>query len=91
MLLVISYDIADDARRQRVSSTLLDYGVRVQYSVFECHLNRMQQEQLLMRLNKIIDPARDSVRAYRLCEICRERATVAGKGTLTQDPDYYVI
>jgi len=38
MLYVISYDIPDDERRLKVAKILLDFGRRVQYSVFEAHL-----------------------------------------------------
>jgi CRISPR/Cas system-associated endoribonuclease Cas2 len=37
-LIVVSYDIPDDRRRLRLAHALKDFGVRVQYSVFECHL-----------------------------------------------------
>jgi CRISPR-associated endonuclease Cas2 len=46
MLYVVSYDIADDARRVRVHATLRNYGTRVQYSVFECDLEPGQVEEL---------------------------------------------
>ncbi len=39
MLTVIAYDIAEDRRRTQVSTLLEDYGVRVNYSVFECELS----------------------------------------------------
>jgi CRISPR-associated protein Cas2 len=39
---VVSYDITDDKRRVRMAKTLLGYGQRVQYSVFEAHLTQRQ-------------------------------------------------
>jgi CRISPR-associated protein Cas2 len=39
-LYVISYDIPDDKRRKKIADLLEGYGQRVQYSVFECQLNR---------------------------------------------------
>jgi CRISPR-associated protein Cas2 len=38
MFYVVSYDIPEDRKRDRASKTLLDFGARVQYSVFECIL-----------------------------------------------------
>jgi hypothetical protein len=38
MQYVVCYDIADDARRSRVSNCLLDFGTRVQESVFVANL-----------------------------------------------------
>jgi CRISPR-associated protein Cas2 len=40
MHFVIAYDIEQDRRRNKVMSALKDYGLRVQYSVFECDLDR---------------------------------------------------
>ena len=39
MQYVICYDIADDGRRGRVASTLLDFGTRVEESVFVAQLD----------------------------------------------------
>lgn len=39
MLYTISYDIPDDKRRLKIAKILLDYGPRVQYSVFEAQLD----------------------------------------------------
>ena len=39
---VISYDIPDDRRRNQLAKVLKGFGTRVQYSVFEAHLNRTQ-------------------------------------------------
>jgi len=36
MLYLITYDIADDRRREDVATLLSGYGPRVQLSVFEC-------------------------------------------------------
>ena len=61
MLYVISYDIPDDERRLKVAKILLDFGRRVQYSVFEAHLDWSSLENLKERLQKVISQAEDSV------------------------------
>ncbi len=38
MFCIVSYDLPDDGRRLKLSKILLDFGDRVQYSVFECIL-----------------------------------------------------
>lgn len=43
MLYVVSYDIPDDKRRTRVHSALTGFGTWVQFSVFECFLDRKQR------------------------------------------------
>lgn len=43
---VISYDISNDRRRNKIAKILLDYGRRVQYSVFECEMNQKSFKEL---------------------------------------------
>lgn len=62
-LRVIVYDIADDRRRRKVASVLVDQAVRVQESVFEARLTNRQVEALLLSLRTLISTD-DSVRVY---------------------------
>ena len=77
---VITYDIRDDKRRLRVARLLARYGDRVQYSVFEAQLSPGEWRRLRQRLLRQMDEAEDSVRVYRLCERCRARVEVLGRG-----------
>jgi CRISPR-associated protein Cas2 len=67
---VVAYDVADDRRRARLASTLEDYGVRVQYSVFECLIDDRRLEELRRRAAAILDPSEDRIAYYRLCPRC---------------------
>ena len=49
MFYVISYDIPDDRRRGQLAKVLKGFGTRVQYSVFEAHLNRTQYDDTQTR------------------------------------------
>jgi CRISPR-associated protein Cas2 len=49
-----------------VAKCCLDYGQRVQNSVFECNVDSAQWTVLKKRLLDIIDPAQDSLRFYHL-------------------------
>ncbi len=60
MLYVVSYDIPDDRRRTRVHSALTGFGTWVQYSVFECFLDRKQRVLLEARLLKEIHQRQDT-------------------------------
>jgi CRISPR-associated protein Cas2 len=91
MLYVISYDVADDVRRHRVSEALLDFGRRVQYSVFECELDEKGLAELRARVELAIDPLEDSCRWYRLCAGCRAEVRVMGKGEPFQDVGYLIV
>lgn len=76
---VVSYDISDDRRRNRVCKLLKDYGERVQYSVFECMLRPDDLKRLRERLKPLLVLKEDDVRFYRLCDTCRRKATVWGR------------
>ena len=71
MLVLVTFDVqvsgAGGARRLRqVAKACRDYGQRVQYSVFEIEVEPAQWVRLKERLQKIIDPAVDSLRFYHL-------------------------
>lgn len=89
MFYVISYDIIDDKKRAKVADTLLDFGKRVQYSVFECELTDVYLENLVRKLKKIISPE-DSIRIYSLCSQCSKSIRILGVGNITKD-EYVVI
>ncbi|MCX7723236.1 MAG: CRISPR-associated endonuclease Cas2 [Verrucomicrobiae bacterium] len=61
MLTLIAYDISDPRRLNRVARTCEDFGVRVQYSVFECHLEEHELAQLWAKLTSLIDPTQDRI------------------------------
>ena len=47
---VICYDLTDDRRRDRLAKTLLDYGKRIQHSVFVAHLDDELLERMMARV-----------------------------------------
>lgn len=67
---VIAYDISDDLRRSRMVKIIEKYGVRKNYSVFECMLTESQLEKLQEKIVKIINPAVDRIIFYPLCINC---------------------
>ena len=74
MYVVVSYDIHSDKRRTKVHEMLQNYGYRVQFSVFECDVNKRQFAELQRRLAELIDlEADDSVRYYELCASCQRK------------------
>jgi CRISPR-associated protein Cas2 len=90
MFYVVSYDISDDRRRNEVHDTLKNYGTRVQFSVFECHLEPAQLRELQTRLRALVVSKEDNLRYYRLCRDCLEQTVVVGERPLTTDPDYWI-
>ena len=71
MMVLVTYDVATSElggsrRLRQVAKTCVNYGVRVQKSVFECSLDPAQWEFLKAGLLQIIDREQDSLRFYFL-------------------------
>lgn len=71
MFVLVSYDVstvsaAGRRRLRRVAKTCLDFGQRVQNSVFECQVDPEAWTRLKLRLLGEIEPAEDSLRFYFL-------------------------
>lgn len=91
MLYIVSYDIPDDKRRTKLSKTLLDFGDRVQFSVFECILNVDELEKLNSKIEKIIVDEEDRVRVYPLCADCKNSIKIFGSGNVSEIEDVYIV
>ncbi len=91
MLYVVCYDIADDRRRERLAGALLDYGSRIQESVFAAHLDQELYERMMRRIGKIIDGASDRVHVIRLCQGCEDRVIALGLAEVKKDAAYWVL
>ena len=71
MLVLITYDVntenaAGRKRLRQIAKKCVDYGQRVQNSVFECLLDAGQCRRLQAQLLSIMDPEKDSLRFYYL-------------------------
>jgi len=71
MLVLITYDVntEDAAGRKRlrlVAKQCVNYGQRVQNSVFECLLDAAQLKLVQSKLLRIIDAKKDSLRFYNI-------------------------
>ena len=74
MFVVVSYDISEDRRRNKIHKTLKNFGQWMQYSVFECNLTKAQYLKLRYQLDKLINEEDDdSVRFYFLCGECQKQ------------------
>jgi CRISPR-associated protein Cas2 len=71
MMVVITYDVnTEDAagrrRLRQIAKQCVNYGQRVQCSVFECVLDAGQNRMLQAKLCRIMDAEKDSLRFYYL-------------------------
>lgn len=89
---LISYDISDNRRRAKVARYLLDFGQRVQYSVFEVSEKKQTIEEIFAHLQTLILPESDSIRIYILCRSCQDEIKSLGKGRDYElDAPYFII
>jgi CRISPR-associated protein Cas2 len=58
---LVSYDIAHPKRLRRVAKVMEGFGVRLQYSVFECPLDEMRLAQAKAALQGVINHDEDQV------------------------------
>ena len=78
MLILITYDISNDKRRNKVSALLEGYGSRVYFSVFECILTQTKLDKLTQEIQNLITKT-DSVRFYYICQNCIKKSFYVGK------------
>jgi CRISPR-associated protein Cas2 len=66
---LLIYDIVHDGTRTKISELCLDYGLdRVQYSAFEGQLRRTHQEELMLKVEKVLGKRAGDVRLIPICE-----------------------
>ena len=82
MMYFISYDIANPKRLVKVAKTLENFGLRVQFSFFECEMENEQLSKLKLSLLDIINLKEDSIRIYPICEDCLKNTSSIGNGNI---------
>jgi CRISPR-associated protein Cas2 len=58
---IVTYDVSDDDRRNRVFKTLRGYGDHIQYSVFRCDMSDSERVTLVATLHPLIEHAEDQI------------------------------
>ncbi|MCQ2247305.1 MAG: CRISPR-associated endonuclease Cas2 [Bacteroidaceae bacterium] len=84
MYILVTYDVQTDTaagqkRLRLVARLCMDYGQRVQNSVFECILSEVQLAELKNKLENVIDSENDSIRIYYLNKNDNRRIITLGK------------
>lgn len=84
MFVLITYDVnitstQGGKRLRNVAKSCMNYGKRVQNSVFECVVTEAQFIQLKAQLHGIIDEDQDSIRFYLLGNNWKRKVEIMGK------------
>jgi len=91
MLTLVAYDIADQKRLTKVAKTCEDYGVRVQYSVFECRLDEDEFSDFWLKLLEVIDEAEDRLVAYKIDARSAKETLTAGTMVCSEKVVCYLV
>jgi len=91
MLTLVAYDITDHKRLARVARVCEDYGVRVQYSLFECRLEEDQFEDFWLKLLYEINDEEDRLVAYKIDARCAKDTLTAGTMICSEKVVCYVV
>ena len=96
MLILITYDVDTTTkeggkRLRKVAKECVNYGQRVQNSVFECLMSETQFVGLKAKLKAIINDSTDSIRFYFLGNNWHRRIETIGKPTSFDPTDTLII
>ena len=96
MLVLIAYDVnttdsAGQKRLTRIAKACVNYGQRVQNSVFECYLDASQLCMLKDKLLEIADLDKDSLRFYNLGNNYKSKIESYGVKTSYDPKDALII
>jgi CRISPR-associated protein Cas2 len=96
MMVLVSYDVSTKTpsgvtRLRKIAETCLDYGIRVQNSVFECNVDPAQWESLKDLLLSKYKAEEDSLRFYFLGSHWERRVEHHGAGTEKSVEDTLIL
>ena len=85
MRYLVAYDVADDKRRARVVKSLLNFGHRIQFSLFECDLEGTDYLRMYRKVEAVMDFAQDRLHIFPICSACTGRSVVHGPSLQQSD------
>ncbi len=88
---VVTYDVSDTRRRDKVVKIMESIGTRMNLSVFECMLTEKQYQTMVNHLEKIVVPGEDRINIYPLCTECFARIQYIPGFKLKPSPKITVI
>lgn len=84
MNLLVVYDVSTETKQgvkrlRRVAQLCVNFGQRVQHSVFECRLDELALADFIRQLREIVHPAEDNIRLYRVADFTKNHVVNLGK------------
>ena len=89
-LWLVSYDIADNRRRARIAKRVVEYGDRIQKSLYECALSKDQSAALIAELSQCMGEG-DRLLLSPICRACRQATRFQGAGGQPERREPYWI
>lgn len=90
LLYVFAYDVHKDSVRRKVSALLEESLARVQMSVFEGHMTRVEAERTSLQVLALLDEG-DSLRAYALTPQGLKHSIAHGGAPIAEPHDYWLL
>jgi len=91
MITLITYDITEPKRLNDLRKFLKEFGLRTQYSVFECDIDDIALKRIRAYCRDNLDLGKDSVRVYKICNRCINKVVISGTGLKVTQLDYMVV
>ena len=96
MMVLVSYDVSTNTpagvtRLRKIAEICLDYGLRVQNSVFECNVDPAQWESLKDKLLSMYKAEEDSLRFYFLGSNWKRRVEHYGAKEIQDIEDTLIV
>jgi len=96
MDILVTYDIATldprgERRLARIAAICERYGIRAQYSVFECRLSGVGLQSLIGELADAVEADEDSIHIYRFDRPIRDVRMSLGRDRNPTVGDPYII
>lgn len=93
---IICYDITNNKLRTKIEKMLKNYGIRIQYSIFDCKISpEVYKNELNLKLkalskNEKFIKESDSILIFNLCGSCYKKVRAYGNNKLRKQ-NYFIV
>lgn len=88
---IFCYDISSPKRLSKIAKELNKSGYRIQKSFFSCSFDN-NNDELLARIEKLIDARNDKVAIYTICDKCLNNGYYIGcEASDFSEKDYFIL